>query len=261
MIGVCKLCLKEKTILKSHIIPRSCFKKIKRNKSQLAVIIGGRVEKSNCNPTEYLLCADCEHFLNINYERYGVSVLRDHKNIIKNKDHVIIKNFDYKKFYLYLISIFWRASISSEDYYASVSLSAELNELLRECIIRNEIKISRHSNLKIDVFFRVCVFRVVDPTKNLSDDYLKGMMTNFGFEKQNDGRILAYYIFIEGFAIYFCLSSLKDIHDARSLKLKSQLVSGSHQKIYKVDVSELPFLVNVLNDAIESSKINNISGD
>lgn len=255
MIGICKLCLEEKELQESHSIPRSFFKRIKKKSSQLIVVQkGSKPKRENVDPKEPLLCFECEQFISQEYESYGTRLLRNHRNIRKNSDHIIINSFDYKRFYLFLLSILWRASISKSVHYSSVNGVPELDDLMRHCIRQKQVRINRFSHLKVDNFIRVCVFRLIDSTDNIKDYVIKSILSNFAFMNVEQVKGIAWYFIVEGFVIFYVFSAGKDMHDVVKMRLKSQLTSGSHQKIYKIDISRDSLFAGIFNDLISSAK-------
>ena len=77
--GRCRLCLKYKNLMKSHIIPNAVFRRLKKEGD-------GKLIEINTNPIEkihytsdswweYLLCDNCEKKIS-KYESYGLSVIR-----------------------------------------------------------------------------------------------------------------------------------------------------------------------------------------
>lgn len=260
MKGICKLCLKEKELQESHSIPRSYFKRLKKNSSQLMIVQKGSKPKlGNIDPKEPLLCFDCEQFISHEYESYGTRLLRDHHNIRKNSDHIIINSFDYKRFYLFLLSILWRASVSKSVHYSSVNGVPELDDLMRHCIQRKEVRINKISHLKIDAFIRICVFRLIDSTNNIPDHVIKAVLSNFAFTNVEQVKGVAWYFIVEGFVVFYIFSAGNDLHDIRKMRLKSQLTSGSHQKIYKIDISKDSLFIEIFNDLITSAKESDFS--
>lgn len=237
MKGICKLCLEKKELQESHSIPRSYFKRLKKNDSQLIVFQkGSKPKRENIDPKEPLLCFECEQFISNEYESYGTRLLRNHHNIRKNSDHIIINSFDYKRFYLFLLSILWRASISKSIHYSTVNGVPELNDLMRHCIKNKQVRINKLSHLKVDNFIRICVFRLIDTTNNVPDHVIKSILSNFAFIRKDEADSLLWYFVVEGFAIFYVFSASKDYHDVMRIRLKSQLTSGSHQKIFKIDI-------------------------
>ncbi|WP_329906871.1 hypothetical protein [Serratia quinivorans] len=255
MKGICKLCLEEKELQESHSIPRSYFKRLKKSDSQLIVVRkGSRPKRENVDPKEPLLCFECEQFISAEYESYGIRLLRDHRNIRKNSDHIIINSFNYKKFYLYLLSILWRASISKNIHYSTVVGAPELDELMRRCVKNNLIRINTLSQFKVDYFIKICVFRLVDSTNNIRDVELKAVLSNFSFREVEQVNGFLWFFVVEGFAIFYVFSIGKDYNDLRKIRLKSQLKSGSHQKIYKIEISQDALFRDIFNDLISAAK-------
>lgn len=254
MKGICKLCLEDKDLLESHSIPKSYFKRLKKNDPQLIVVQkGSKPKRENIDPKEPLLCFECEQFISQEYESYGIRLLRDHRNIRKNSDHIIIGHFDYKRFYLFLLSILWRASISKSVHYSSVNGVPELDGLMRHCIKQKQLRINKLSHLKVDDFIRICMFRLIDSTNNIEDHVIKSVLSNFAYINVEQVKGVTWYFIVEGFVIFYVFSVGTDIHDVMKLRLKSQLTSGSHQKIYKLDIFKDSLFAGIFNDLIRSA--------
>lgn len=83
---------------------------------------------------ERLLCEDCEKFLNENYEKYANSALKNMKFEPIEKDINKVSGLDYKRFKLFLLSILWRAAVSSKIAFEGVTLGPH-EEKIRKMII------------------------------------------------------------------------------------------------------------------------------
>ena len=108
----CKLCDSLDELQESHIIPRSIFKSLKRKSGQLAKVngvSGTPLVKENSDLKEPLLCKNCEQFLSVSYEQYGTRLFKNPNGVTKKENHIEFANFEYEKYYLYLLSILWRA--------------------------------------------------------------------------------------------------------------------------------------------------------
>lgn len=257
--SACRLCNKLAVLRQSHIIPHAHLKKVKGGSNQLIWFsqdINTKPIRSNTDPKEKLLCESCEHFLNSNYETYGISVFRNSKNVRKQKNFIVINNFNYKKFYLYLISILWRASISSLDDFNSVRLGDDLNELLRAVILNGTLKIN--TSIRVDHFLRVCVLRVIDSSGTNSDESIRRMLINFNCDHSSDGKVVIFYFMVEGFLISYFFTTGDNIHDLRAGRQKSQIRNLNHAKIYKVEAGRLVEIRNIIERAVEHrEKYNN----
>ncbi|MEZ8026116.1 hypothetical protein [Enterovibrio norvegicus] len=227
MSTVCKLCLKPKPLRDSHIIPRAIYRRRKRfGKPQLvAVTIDESTppDLSNCDPKEPLFCSSCENeLLNNRYERYSDSLLTGKFPVRKNPQEIILENFKYERFYLYVISILWRASISSLDQFQGINLGNDFNEKLRKCIFIGNIKLG--VSLKLDHFLRVSMYRVTDEQNMFDTRFIKSLILNpnvYRGKTKKEG--MCYYFMIEGFFIVIRFSTKNDLHAVRTHREPAQV--------------------------------------
>ena len=132
----CRLCNNEKFLCGSHIIPKGLLKIAKGKHPQLISLPRDKDEQpflDNVNWNENLLCSDCEAHLNLSYETTQIAVLKKKK--IEHHDRYTITEFNFERFYLFWISILWRASESSLPMFREVQFSVELRELLRVTLL------------------------------------------------------------------------------------------------------------------------------
>jgi hypothetical protein len=142
----CKLCLYGKKNIKSHIIPKSFFMKIKQNENPILIIpdkIDKYPKKSHIGIyDDNLVCEDCEKVFSA-WDNYADSFLI--KNFQKNKPvfdggiviAYLIDSFDYHKLKLFFISLLWRASASSNNFYSLISTGV-FEEKLKRMILDND---------------------------------------------------------------------------------------------------------------------------
>jgi len=146
----CKLCYKDKELKDSHIIPETFYSGLYDKKhralpihhetNDLRLIQKGIREK--------LLCAECEVKIS-KWESILKRDLIDIANIdskylkISRLENKILKveNIRYKEFKLAVLSILWRMSISSHEFFRSYSLGPyeeKLRNILFNCIVPPE---------------------------------------------------------------------------------------------------------------------------
>lgn len=153
MNGICKLCSKEKELIKrSHLFPNFMYKGIGDDKNRINII-------SSLNPfqkkqvqtgayEEYILCADCDNNLLSKLERYANNYLysqpyrtnNDSFEQVTNVHGINVircKNIDYKQFKLFLQSLIWRASVSTHELFENFKLTEEQEEQLRNSLINS----------------------------------------------------------------------------------------------------------------------------
>jgi hypothetical protein len=140
-ISVCKLCLEEKPLCESHIIPEFWFQSLYTNNKFIQPKLDKKlgVEIYQKGIKERMLCAACEGFLNTTYEQPIHKFWKEYINITdlqgSNNSHFFLQNLDYTKFKLYHLSILWRAHHSENQMYEKVDLGGKHEEILREMIL------------------------------------------------------------------------------------------------------------------------------
>ena len=150
-MATCRLCLRERELLrKSHIIPDFMYRELFDDKHRMVKgtpITGERPQ--NLQSGEYeggLLCASCDNSIIGGYEGYASKVLYGGgipirvENVRKADDGLeitILHGLDYKIFKLFLLSILWRASISSLPFFDAVDLGP-YEEKLRVALLSGD---------------------------------------------------------------------------------------------------------------------------
>lgn len=132
---VCKLCLKDKKLLrKSHIIPDFMYKDIFDGKHRLheVEVTTGSILKDKLRQTggyeNQILCQTCDNKVLGELERYASKVLYGDapKRIQSHNDAgftcTYCEDINYSKFKLFLLSVLWRASISQLPIFKNVNL-------------------------------------------------------------------------------------------------------------------------------------------
>lgn len=191
----CKLCLQEKVLRLSHIIPKSYFRKIKKNQ-QFYIKIRGDVlekEKGQREFKELLLCKECEGKIQ-RYETYVANVLYSFKKFYqKTGDSIRVFNVNYAKFKLFQLSILWRGSITTFTDFESGQLNQTIEEDLRQMIF------SENPGSEYDYPCRVFAL-------TLENKIQPEFLMNPGYMESPLGKII-YYTF-GGFRYFFLLPAL-----------------------------------------------------
>lgn len=146
----CKLCLKDnKLIRNSHIIPDFMYKGLFDDNHRLheVDITTGQSLTSKLKQTgakeENILCNHCDNEILGKLERYASMVLYGGTptTIITETDSNSItytrcKELDYSKFKIFLLSLLWRASISSLPIFEKIKLGPH-EDIIRKMILNN----------------------------------------------------------------------------------------------------------------------------
>jgi hypothetical protein len=135
---ICKLCNQDTKLCQSHILPEFLYTALYDKKHRALV-----VSKSSLNNEfiqkgfkEPLLCQQCETQFS-RYEMYAKEIIN--KILLTHPDaegySITIHNVDYPTFELFLLSILWRAGISSHNMFKNVNLGTKHENKLREMLL------------------------------------------------------------------------------------------------------------------------------
>ena len=125
--GQCRLCLAEKKLCHSHIYPEFFYKPMYDEKYHSFFVLSNDPDKPNRfkrkGIREYLLCSDCEENFGLR-EQYARGIIYggvEVYSVVKGSE-LHLKDIDYSKFKLFLLSLIWRMGIAGEDFFREVQL-------------------------------------------------------------------------------------------------------------------------------------------
>lgn len=131
LVNLCKLCLKEKGLIKAHIIPEGFFRVLRHGDlapemhSNIPGSFPKRMQIGTYDST--ILCSECDGKM-APWDDYGQQVLiRRFSEAVKipYRGQTIarrIEQFDYRRLKLFFMSVLWRASLSKQTFYKRISL-------------------------------------------------------------------------------------------------------------------------------------------
>ena len=138
----CKGCGEDKKLIDAHIIPKSFFMNLRGESNHLDVVASdgpdrkGRTFKGEYDTT--ILCSDCDGLFQ-KCDNYAKTLLIDKENKQKelSQDSKIIgweiEDLNYDLFRRFVLSVFWRASISKRPHFDLVRLGSH------ESVIKEEL--------------------------------------------------------------------------------------------------------------------------
>lgn len=130
-VGNCRLCGTHKPLRNSHIIPEFIYQPMYDEKHRFFELHKRRAlgaKRFQKGLRERILCDDCEHLLS-RWEKYAAHVMSGKSSVTLRPSHerVWISGIDYTQFKLFLLSILWRASVTSQEFFKLVSLGYHEN--------------------------------------------------------------------------------------------------------------------------------------
>lgn len=138
----CRLCQKDRVLCNSHIVPEFLYGDLYNDQRQLMGITGKG--HKGWKPLqkgirEYLLCVDCEQYLNDNYEKPFLKQWTVDSPLPDSmaQDATYSAVYDYPTFKLFHLSILFRSSVSSLPTFRKVNLGAH-EERIRQMLISKD---------------------------------------------------------------------------------------------------------------------------
>jgi hypothetical protein len=137
----CKLCLSERKLCKSHIIPEFFFRPMYDEIGRMIVVPLSPTERTHYQqkgPVEKLLCVDCEQRIN-EFEKYVKGFFADSFSYetTEKTDEIRIVGLDYAKFKLFQLSVMWRASVAFQNTFQEVKLGPH-EEPIRQMLLAQD---------------------------------------------------------------------------------------------------------------------------
>lgn len=129
--GICELCLQEQRLCESHLMPRGLYRSCRTHDCDPLLITSKVMRPTSLQTKDYLLCKDCEQFLNRNGEDWVLPKLATMKGdfpfycLLKKQEplfaepdaiaYAVAKNpeIDRDKLIHFALGIFWKASVHS----------------------------------------------------------------------------------------------------------------------------------------------------
>jgi hypothetical protein len=140
MDSVCRLCGVSAGLRSSHILPEFLYRPLYDEKHRFFVLTAGDDGQRYMQRglTEKLLCDRREQQLG-RYEKYAAAVMsgRLQHRYRRVGSRITISNIDYARFKLFQLSILWRASISSLEFFRLVALGPH-EDRLRNMLLLEE---------------------------------------------------------------------------------------------------------------------------
>lgn len=243
----CKLCLSDRPLVKSHIIPEPFWKLLKsEGETPLlhSTIPGDHAKRAPIGVYDKgILCQSCDGRLGV-WDDYG------HKTLLRDFDEVcvyegkrlagIFDNIDYKKLKLFFLSILWRASVGSQAFFNRVELGEHQNRLYE--MIRSEdpgdpdefavnlLKLEGGQSRIILSPARTCIENV-----NYFKLYMGGYVAHIKVDKRPTGKRLREVALQPDGALYVIL---QDLRESGEFEVMKRIVIISAEKKRKNSLSE-----------------------
>ncbi len=137
----CRLCLKDRDLRDSHIIPEFLYRPGYDEKGRMEILrrTSPHTRYIQKGFREKLLCSDCEGLFANRYEDYFAKLWYIQKPIPRstNLELIELNGIDYSLFKLFHLSVLWRASVSTLEQFSRVQLGPH-TERVRAMLINED---------------------------------------------------------------------------------------------------------------------------
>ena len=235
----CALCLEDKELVNSHIIPEFMYTALYDDKHRFKELnIDGnspnRLEQKGLR--EKLLCSSCDNKIGV-YERY-VSLLI-HGGIELDFETVgdfdIVKNIDYKLLRLFQLSILWRAGVSTLPFFSTVNLGPH-QERLRKLLHAGDVGVPwQYGCLMCSILY--------------SSELQKDVIVQPTWTRI--AGVFGYRFVCGGFAWVFCVAN----HPTYTGIETASLDPNGILRILKTDLSSAQFIIDTMKKLHSQGKL------
>ena len=218
--GTCKLCGSySKLIKQSHIIPNFMYKSLLDEGNKFFFLsLKNNIHKPQVFQTgvfdKYILCRTCENELLSKLEKYSSYVLYGGRSkediLVTNKKSldgirtIHVQNIDYRKFKLFVLSVIWRAHISSHVFFKNVDIGSH-DKIIKGMLLSG--------NAGLESEYRISIFAFKDSSDNLMRFFL-----NPEVKKDDENHFITF--FINGFLYFISLQTDSSFSFLTTLFLK-----------------------------------------
>lgn len=151
---ICKLCKKDKKLIRAHAIPEAFFRLLREGESapKLMTNISGIFPKKSPIGVydKNILCRECEDRFE-EWDDYGSRLLINELDTftpLKQHNEIIgyqKEEYNYDKLKLFFISVLWRSSVSTHEFYRRVNLGPWEDRLSKFILDNNSGKDDENS--------------------------------------------------------------------------------------------------------------------
>ena len=235
----CKLCGDDKRLIKAHIIPEGFFRRQRQGKESLELITNKAGEYNKKTPIgvydQTIVCKDCENIWG-EWDDYAQKLLAEEPLNGQARYHggqkiaYMVKDFDYTKLKLFFISILWRASVSSHQFFSRISLGS-FEKIARDFIANNNPGKSEDFSVTLSKFChplgKQCImdpYQYKNSGVNYYRFYLAGYIADIKVDDKPTPIPLSQIIISEDKPLYILC---RDFRKSKELNLMKQLITQS----------------------------------
>jgi hypothetical protein len=239
----CALCQSNSPLQDSHIIPEFLYEELydKIHRFHIVPFDASKPERFRQQGIyEKLLCEVCEQKFSV-WEKYTKETFCEGIGIKMKQIGPLVKfeNFDYHKFRLFLLSLLWRMSVSTKDFFKLVNLGSKHEEILRLALLNEN---------PLEPLQYPCLMSIVHNNGKLPFSQLSTQPMHM----KSDGKH-CYCVVISGMLFQFYVTS----HSLPAIFADACISKKNEMRIVISEIQKIPFLaeyVSKLGVAVQSRR-------
>jgi len=245
-MGICAKCRENGPLRKSHSIPRSFILPIlQSNNGQGIQLSGGKekVHRSNNSGASPMLCENCEIWFNEKIDMNAdIETKKMRRTIAKSKDEVAFST-DNQRIVLFILSVFWRASISENKLCQDFNLREQILHQIEHCFSSPKI----HDPFK----FASCrIANITDKANHFDDAHLQQIVSWPNIAKGPDKSKIEMHFVARG--LYFSASIPRQQY--AKIKKNRLIQKRGLLRIKNEDIFDLPGMLCTVVESLRKEK-------
>lgn len=235
----CKFCGNESNLIEAHIIPAGFFRRInQQDKKALEMLTNREGEHTKRAPIgvydKTIVCNNCESIWQ-EWDKYAQRLLAStplngQARYIGGKQICyVVDNYDYRKLKLFFISVIWRASVSSQNFFSRISLG-QLENIAKKHIEDADPGTKEDFSVVLSKFNHPLAKGIFDPYmyQNSGVDYtrfyLASYMADIKVDHKPTPNPLSQLVIAENMPLHIIC---RDFEDSQELIIAQKLIRHS----------------------------------
>jgi len=185
----CRMCGKNRSLIKAHIIPMSFYRHVQTSGQPLEILTNtaGKFAKRSHKGIydKEILCQECEKIFGP-WDDYAQKLLLRNfsdEDLVRNGSIIVaykIARFNYDLLKLFFLSVLWRAAVSGHDFFSRVSLGP-FEAPLRSMLLNRDPGSPETFAVTLSIFDDPGRIGMLDPHRDRYDgiNYFRFYMAHF----------------------------------------------------------------------------------
>ena len=216
---VCRLCDTDRPLIKAHVVPEGFFRVFRDGSAVPELFTNKRGAHPKRSPSgvydKSILCEKCDNAFSP-WDKHAQEVLlhdfSDETAIYAGPRKIgwTITRFDYRSLKLFFLSLFWRASVSTHEFYRRISIGPFEAEL-RGMIVNADPGAADTFAVTLSRFDQRALRGMLDPHRERYDGvnycrfYLGGFVAHIKVDRRPPPEFLSDFIIRDGVPIIVLL--------------------------------------------------------